>query len=117
MTKHIFDILQLIDKPTSREWLSTVGVRHDDRHGRSGFIGNDCHRLLNASTDLANITTRSRPLLRHCSKEVSVLRKRVRQVVACSDSFRLVTVAIFSAVVDPNCQVILDIRGRLPKSL
>lgn len=45
IAKDLFDGLHILEKDIAALWLSRLGVRHDERHGRTGFVGNDCRKI------------------------------------------------------------------------
>ncbi len=78
LVKDLYDAVNIFSKDVTAQWLAKIGVHHDDRHGRSGFIGNDCRKMLASASVLESLLTRatrsSGEEMRHISTVVDALR-------------------------------------------
>ncbi len=45
IAKDLYECAAFLSPEVADLWLGKIGVRHDDRHGRSGFVGNDCRKM------------------------------------------------------------------------
>jgi len=82
--KLLYDDLVVLDPDLAAAWLAKLGVRHDDRHGRSGFVGNDSRKLAAGSEKLAAFIPAPSS---NESSAASTLRQHVSTIINALSAF------------------------------
>ncbi len=59
VVKDLYDGVVIFSPEIAERWLQVLGIRHDERHGRSGFVGNDCRKLAGSGAVLERLLPRS----------------------------------------------------------
>jgi len=99
VAKLLYDDLVIIDDALAAAFLAAINVRHDDRHGRSGFVGNDSRKIFASHARLAQFVPRRK---HHEAPQISEHRRSVMAIVAALRAFDIVISRTMSVHLHPE---------------